>query len=108
MLNYGQIVELDGEKAKVVRIWLDFLHRRMATVEFFDRDLSDYTDLEAAIERKDSLSNTKEIDKKVHRNRFYNTDVVCPECGTQWTKTCFGRNTWFDCLKCNKKKEDLL
>ena len=32
----------------------------------------------------------------------------CPKCGTKWTETTFGNNKWYDCKKCNKKKEDIV
>jgi hypothetical protein len=33
-------------------------------------------------------------------------DNSCPRCGTTWTETIIGRNTFYDCLKCKLKKED--
>lgn len=32
----------------------------------------------------------------------------CPACNTKLNVTHFGRNIWKDCLKCNKKLEDIL
>lgn len=32
----------------------------------------------------------------------------CPFCKTPWRITKFNSNTWKDCLKCNKKSEDIL
>jgi len=32
----------------------------------------------------------------------------CPVCSTSWTKTGFGSKTWYDCLKCGKKAEDIV
>jgi hypothetical protein len=41
-------------------------------------------------------------------NRFINTDTYCPVCENKWHKTAYGSNVWFDCLTCNKKKEDIV
>jgi hypothetical protein len=33
-------------------------------------------------------------------------EIQCPRCDTPWTETVIGRNVFYDCLKCNLKKED--
>lgn len=35
-----------------------------------------------------------------------NKETHCPKCGTPWTETPIGKNLFYDCLKCNLKKED--
>lgn len=36
----------------------------------------------------------------------HNKETHCPKCGTPWKETIIFRNTYYDCLKCNLKKED--
>lgn len=35
-----------------------------------------------------------------------NKETHCPKCGGPWKETVFFRKTYYDCLKCNLKKED--
>lgn len=39
-------------------------------------------------------------------NSSVNKETHCPKCKTPWKETIIGRNTFYDCLKCNLKKED--
>jgi hypothetical protein len=41
-------------------------------------------------------------------NRFIDTSIYCPLCENKWHKTAYGNNVWFDCLRCGKKKEDIV
>lgn len=34
--------------------------------------------------------------------------IGCPICRTPWHEVRFGNNLWKDCLKCNKKEEDII
>lgn len=34
--------------------------------------------------------------------------VGCPICQTPWHEVKFGQHVWKDCLKCNKKEEDII
>jgi hypothetical protein len=38
----------------------------------------------------------------------YDPDKQCLVCGEKWTITTFNKKVWYDCLKCNKTKEDIL
>lgn len=33
-------------------------------------------------------------------------EIYCPKCGNKWKETLIGRQLFYDCLKCNLKKED--
>ena len=35
-----------------------------------------------------------------------NKDTNCPRCGGDWKETWIGHRPFYDCLKCNLKKED--
>ena len=35
-----------------------------------------------------------------------NKETNCPRCGTKWTETLIGHEKFYDCIKCNLKKED--
>ena len=37
---------------------------------------------------------------------FPDKDKVCPRCNTPWKETWIGHDPYYDCLKCNLKKED--
>jgi hypothetical protein len=111
MLKYGDKVKLDGEEGKVISIWMDFLNRRMAKVEFDDKAFPDYVDYEANIESKNTYGkSTSEswgtIERRYHYTR--DTNKYCPRCDTPWKVTKWERCVWYDCLRCNKRKEDLI
>jgi hypothetical protein len=38
--------------------------------------------------------------------QYKDKEIRCPRCGEEWKETIIGRNTFYDCLKCNLKKED--
>lgn len=45
---------------------------------------------------------------KMNDERPINPDVACPACGSIWTKTPHQTGVWYDCVKCNKTKEDIV
>lgn len=94
-------------KAKVIKIMPDLTY----LIEFEDKDLippqmqvpesylspgkpTYYSLWEGFWEKPDN--NGPSINKETH----------CPKCNTPWKETIIGRNTFYDCLKCNLKKED--
>lgn len=36
----------------------------------------------------------------------FNRETQCPRCGSPWKETWIGHKAYYDCLKCNLKKED--
>lgn len=56
--------------------------------------------------------NTKLGDRPDVINFKKDTNTYCPKCGSKWKKTespIFGKlEVWYDCVKCNKRKEDLV
>lgn len=59
-----------------------------------------YKDRELKFDFRD-LKDTTSFDPTANNGR-------CPVCSTPWTKTSFGSKTWYDCLKCEKKAEDIV
>jgi len=76
---------LSTYKARIVEIHPDEYY----TVEFDDKDL---------------------IPPKMKVPGAYLEIIIdentCPLCQTPWTETVIGKNTFYDCLKCNLKRED--
>lgn len=35
-------------------------------------------------------------------------DKYCPQCGNEWTQTYYYGMVWYDCTKCNRRKEDIV
>lgn len=111
MLHYNQTVVLDGERGKVISLWLDALNRRMAKIEFDDKSMPHYVDFEANIERIDTYGKPVarfSDDDWSYGKTYRDTNKVCPRCGTPWTVTKFEKQIWYDCSICKKKKEDLI
>lgn len=73
---------------------------------------------DVSLDDKNLIPNIMEIEERYltpaddyHRKfmrHYYNTEHFCPICGSEWKKTAYGKNIWYDCVKCNKRKEDIL
>lgn len=40
-------------------------------------------------------------------NKKMNYGTTCPRCGSPWKTSGFAGSKWYDCIKCNKKAEDI-
>jgi hypothetical protein len=89
--KYGDRVIVGGNKGKVVSVFKTNSNYS-CKVRFDNQNL-----IPPEMEYDESLL----VFEQDHSDR-------CPICNTKWNITKFNHNTWKDCLKCNKKSEDIL
>lgn len=98
--NNGQEIH----KAQITHIFNDmFSIPYEVEIEFLDNTLCPPT-MRVSFDRIEHYKNPIKIEVCP---TFGPIEKVCPKCGTPWHRSSFGHKIWFDCLRCNKRKEDL-
>lgn len=106
--SFGDIVKYNGHKAKVISVWINYLGKRQTRIRFDDQGLIP-NEMEVSEDR------LEDEEEQSWYNQFYNKktidpEVYCPKCGKDWEKTehpIYGKKViWYDCRKCNTKRED--
>lgn len=101
MFNVGDKITY-GPKAHKGRIIAISPTHDQCTVEFDDRDLIP-PQMDVPVEH---------LSHDYSYSHYYgygnNTDKTtnCPRCGDKWKETWIGYEPFYDCLKCNLKRED--
>jgi hypothetical protein len=103
----GDRVEHYGRKAIVKSVYYNGRGEKICEIEyedfskgpFYDEVLSDSLKV-IPQENKSSGKSTKKF--------WIDIDKACQYCSTPWKVTKFGNNVWYDCVKCNKTKEQVM
>jgi hypothetical protein len=110
--NYGDKVEVNGHVGRIRSIWFDKAGNKTCTVEFDDKNL-----IPPSMDFPESRLKQAQTNNNgfyggwyddMYRRQYGPIEKVCPRCGTDWTVTKFNNHVWYDCKKCQKKKEDLI
>lgn len=72
-----------------------------------DEDESLYQQFENMLIDLDALDMAVNQDALGFEENNYDPEFECPKCGKIWNETLFGMKKWYDCIKCNIKREDV-
>lgn len=95
-----KVKTIHGSKAKILRTWKTVSGDFKAEIEMESGFKYEYDEKDLKFYHED-IEQYKRIDEKYIGDK-------CPNCDTPWTKTAFGAKTWYDCIPCKAKAEDLL
>lgn len=120
--RYGDLVTVNGAKAKVISVWCNISGDYSCRVRFDDGSEAEYPEKYIQPQRSSFTGNSvKKVRDDIDRlhNMRYNTggynkkdnDKTCPLCGSPWNimpSPFHGdRGLWYDCLPCSKTRDQI-